>query len=75
MGDLQAGEGTLGLLLEDSVMAAEIRHGLKYLDSGLVKFDENMEALQHNWLTRGYFKKLERQQRKQERREEKNRQD
>lgn len=73
VGDLQAGQGTLGLLLTDSVMAAEIRHGLKYLDSGLVKFDENMEALQHNWLTRGYFKKLEREQRRQEKREAKNR--
>jgi len=72
VGDLQAGEGTLGLLLKDTVMAEEIRHGLKYLDSGLVKFDENMEALQHNWLTRGYFKKLEREQRKQEKREAKN---
>ena len=67
--DLQAGEGTLGVLLRDTVMAAEISHGLKYLDSGLVKFDENMEALKHNWLTRGYFKKLEREQRKQEKRE------
>ncbi|MDX1332636.1 MAG: MCE family protein, partial [Robiginitalea sp.] len=74
VGDLQAGEGTLGLLLKDTVMAEEIRHGLKYLDSGLVKFDENMEALQHNWLTRGYFKKLEREERKQEKREKKNRQ-
>jgi phospholipid/cholesterol/gamma-HCH transport system substrate-binding protein len=45
-------------------MAAEIRHGLRHLDSGLVKFDENMEALKHNWLTRGYFKKMERQQEK-----------
>jgi phospholipid/cholesterol/gamma-HCH transport system substrate-binding protein len=75
VGGLQAGEGTLGMLLKDSSMAAEIRHGLKYLDSGLVKFDENMEALQHNWLTRGYFKKLEREQRKQEKKEAKNREE
>ena len=71
VGDLQSGEGTLGLLLRDSVMAEEIRHGLKHLDSGLVKFDENMEALQHNWLTRGYFKKLEREQKKQEKKDRK----
>lgn len=72
---LQEGEGTLGLLLKDTIMAAEIRHGLKYLDSGLVKFDENMEALQHNFLTRGYFKKLEREQRKQEKKDRKNKGD
>lgn len=64
VGGLQQGEGTLGMLLKDTAMAAEIQHGLKYLDSGLVKFDQNMEALKHNWLTRGYFKKLERQQKK-----------
>ena len=75
VGDLQAGEGTLGLLLRDTIMAEEIRGGLKHLDSGLVKFDENMEALKHNWLTRGYFKKLEREQRKQEKREKKNKED
>ena len=72
VGGLQAGDGTLGLLLRDSIMAEEIRHGLKHLDSGLVKFDENMEAMQHNFLTRGYFKKLEREQKKQEKREKKN---
>jgi len=72
---LEAGEGTLGVLLKDTVMASEIRHGLKYLDSGLVKFDENMEALKHNWLTRGYFKKLEREQKKQEKKDRKNKGD
>jgi phospholipid/cholesterol/gamma-HCH transport system substrate-binding protein len=64
VGGLQEGEGTLGLLLRDTVLAAEIHHGLKYLDSGLVKFDQNMEALKHSWLTRGYFKKLEKQEKR-----------
>jgi len=64
VGDLQEGDGTLGMLLRDTAMASEIRHGLKHLDSGLVKFDENMEALKHNWLTRGYFKKMEKEQKK-----------
>ncbi len=71
VGDLQEGEGTLGMLLRDTAMASEIRHGLKHLDSGLVKFDENMEALQHNWLTRGYFKKLEKEQKKMEKAQKK----
>jgi phospholipid/cholesterol/gamma-HCH transport system substrate-binding protein len=73
VGGLQDGEGTLGLLLRDTAMAAEIRHGLQYLDSGLVKFDQNMEALQHNFLTRGYFRKLERERERERRAEEKNR--
>lgn len=70
VGSLQEGQGTLGMLLKDTAMAAEIQHGLKYLDSGLVKFDQNMEALKHNWLTRGYFKKLEKQQKKELKKQE-----
>jgi phospholipid/cholesterol/gamma-HCH transport system substrate-binding protein len=67
---LQQGEGTLGMMLKDTVVAAEIRHGLMHLDSGLVKFDENMEALKHNWLTRGYFRKLEKQQKKESKKQQ-----
>ncbi|MGB5317066.1 MAG: MlaD family protein [Robiginitalea sp.] len=67
---LQQGEGTLGMMLNDTVMASEIRHGLSHLDSGLVKFDENMEAHKHNWLTRGYFKKLEKQQEKESKKQQ-----
>ena len=67
VGGLQEGEGTLGMLLKDTVLAGEIRHGLQHLDSGLVKFDQNMEALKHNRLTRGYFKKLEKQEAKEAR--------
>lgn len=56
------GEGTLGLVLKDAEMAEQFRNTLKYLDSGMVKFDQNMEALQHNFLTRRYFRKLARKQ-------------
>lgn len=62
---LEAGEGTLGVLLRDSTAARNLQSSLQHLDSGLQKFDQNMEALKHNWLTRGYFRKLERQQQKQ----------
>ncbi len=65
-GSLQAGEGTLGVLLRDSIAARNLQSSLKHLDSGLQKFDQNMEALKHNWLTRGYFRRLERQQQKQD---------
>lgn len=69
VGGMQRGEGTLGMLLRDTLLEEEIRHGLKHLDSGLVKFDQNMEALKHNWLTRGYFKKLEKQEAKEARKQ------
>ena len=30
------------------------------INQGTEKFNQNMEALKHNFLTRGYFRKLER---------------
>lgn len=62
---LEAGQGTLGVLLRDSTAARNLQSSLQHLDSGLQKFDQNMEALKHNWLTRGYFRRLERQQEQQ----------
>ncbi len=64
-GSVEAGEGTLGMLLRDSAAAQNLQSSLQHLDSGLQKFDQNMEALKHNFLTRGYFRKLEREQAKQ----------
>ena len=65
-GSVEAGEGSLGVLLRDSAAARNLESSLQHLDSGLQKFDQNMEALKHNFLTRGYFRKLEREQAKQE---------
>jgi phospholipid/cholesterol/gamma-HCH transport system substrate-binding protein len=46
-----------GMLLNDEATAASIKETLKYLQSSTQKLDENMEALQHNFLLRGYFRK------------------
>jgi phospholipid/cholesterol/gamma-HCH transport system substrate-binding protein len=52
-----------GLLLNDKETAADIRATIKNLQAGTQKLDENMEALQHNFLLRGFFrKKAKRQQ-------------
>jgi phospholipid/cholesterol/gamma-HCH transport system substrate-binding protein len=55
------GKGSLGVVMQDSATARNIQLSLEHLESGLMKFDQNMEALKHNFLTRGYFRKLERQ--------------
>lgn len=34
------------------------------IEEGTDKFNENMEALKHNFLTRGYFRKLEKEKAK-----------
>ncbi len=46
-----------GMLLNDEATAASIKETLKYLQSSTKKLDENMEALQHNFLLRGYFRR------------------
>ncbi len=47
----------LGMLLNDEKSAANIKVMLKNLQSSSQKLDENLEALQHNFLLRGFFKK------------------
>lgn len=46
-----------GLLLNDKEAAANIRTTLQNLQTSTQKLDENMEALQHNFLLRGFFRK------------------
>ena len=54
---LNSNKGAVGVLLNDQTAAANIQNTLSNLQSGTKKLDENMEALQHNFLLRGFFKK------------------
>jgi phospholipid/cholesterol/gamma-HCH transport system substrate-binding protein len=47
----------IGTLLQDEDAATNLKNTLKNLQSGSEKLDENMEALQHNFLLRGFFRK------------------
>lgn len=47
----------VGVLLADTLFANKLKSTLDNAQSASVKLDENMEALQHNFLLRGYFKK------------------
>jgi phospholipid/cholesterol/gamma-HCH transport system substrate-binding protein len=48
---------TVGVLLHDQQTADNLRATIENLQSGTQKFDEDMEALQHNFLFRGFFRK------------------
>jgi phospholipid/cholesterol/gamma-HCH transport system substrate-binding protein len=54
---LNSNDGTVGVLLNDKQAAANIQQTLSNLQAGTKKLDDNMEALQHNFLLRGFFKK------------------
>ena len=53
---------TVGVLLHDQQTATNLRAMIENLQSGTKKFDEDMEALQHNFLFRGFFRKRAKQQ-------------
>lgn len=46
-----------GLLLNDKETAADLKATIKNLQTSTQKLDENMEALQHNFLFRGFFRR------------------
>ena len=58
-GDLQSGAGPLQTLLRDSSSSRKLVNSIENLENGTRAFNEDMEALKHNFLLRGYFRKKE----------------
>jgi phospholipid/cholesterol/gamma-HCH transport system substrate-binding protein len=54
---INTGQGTLGRLINDTVTSNNIDQTIINLKSSSKGLDENMEALKHNILFRGYFRK------------------
>lgn len=59
--DIDTGKGTINALFKDSVIVSKISASLDNIQKGTDAFSQNMEALKHNFLFRGYFRKLEKQ--------------
>jgi phospholipid/cholesterol/gamma-HCH transport system substrate-binding protein len=57
MTKINSGEGTLGRLIQDTTLATNLDVTVINLKESSVGLNENMEALKHNFLFRGYFKK------------------
>lgn len=64
--DLQYGKGPANAILKDSLLAVKINASMENIQRGTDAFSQNMEALKHNFLFRGYFRKLEKQRQKNE---------
>jgi phospholipid/cholesterol/gamma-HCH transport system substrate-binding protein len=64
--DKDNGKGTLHALFKDSAIVIKLNASMDNIQKGTDGFNQNMEALKHNFLFRGYFKKLEKQKQKEE---------
>ena len=64
--DINNGKGTINALLKDSMMVIKLNESLNNIQQGTDAFNQNMEALKHNFMLRGYFKKQEKQRMKEQ---------
>jgi phospholipid/cholesterol/gamma-HCH transport system substrate-binding protein len=60
-GALNNKNSPVGMLLNDEKAAANLKVTLQNLQSGSKKLDEDLEAIQHNFLFRGFFRKKAKQ--------------
>ncbi|MDZ4203407.1 MAG: MlaD family protein [Bacteroidales bacterium] len=59
--NINSGRGTLGRLIQDSTIAANINQTIVNLKKSSKGLDENMEAAKENFLLKGYFKRKQRE--------------
>jgi len=69
---LHTSDNTLGLLLNDPATAEHMKNLIENLNAGSTKLDDDLEAIQHNFLFRGYFKKKAKAEEKARKEAEKN---
>jgi phospholipid/cholesterol/gamma-HCH transport system substrate-binding protein len=61
---IKAGEGALNYVVNDENLTKDIDSTMSNIKEATYRFNENMEAMRHNFLFRGYYKKLEKEQKK-----------
>ncbi len=64
--ELKTGKGALNYLASDTTFVKNLDTTMINIKESTYRLNENMEALKHNFLFRGYFRKLEREQKKRE---------
>ncbi|MBO6632869.1 MAG: hypothetical protein JJ936_15195 [Psychroserpens sp.] len=53
MNDIKTSEGAYNYIVKDTALVNSLRSTLDNINEGTAKFNENMEALKHNFLFRG----------------------
>lgn len=62
--NVKEGKGTINYLSNDTKLVMQIDSTMTNIKEASKKLNENMEALKHNFLFRGYFKKQEKEKKK-----------
>lgn len=55
--DLDKSNSAIGILLHDETVASDLKATIKNLNTSSQKLDQDLEAVQHNFLLRGFFRK------------------
>lgn len=58
--DIRDGEGAIHYLATDTGLVKNLDASVRNIEEASARFNENMEALKHNFLFRGYFRRQER---------------
>lgn len=58
--EIVSGQGTLNFIARDTTFVNSLESTVNNAEDAAAKLNENMEALRHNILFRGYFRKMER---------------
>ncbi|WP_400262514.1 hypothetical protein ACFX5U_03495 [Sphingobacterium sp. SG20118] len=61
---LSSKDNAIGTLINDPAVGDQLRDVVRNLNTSTAKLDQNMEALQSNFLLRGFFKKKEKEAKK-----------
>ena len=67
--EIKEGKGAIDYLANDTILVNSLDQTIKNIEAGSIKFNENMEALKHNFLTRRYFRKLEKKEKNETKKE------
>jgi phospholipid/cholesterol/gamma-HCH transport system substrate-binding protein len=62
--EIKQGDGALNYLTQDEKFVKDLDSTLTNIKEATYRLNENMEALKHNFFFRGYFKRLEREKKK-----------
>jgi len=57
--EVNEGKGSIHAILKDTSVTILLEKSMNNIETGTKGFSDNMEALKHNFLFRGYFRKLE----------------